>query len=61
MYSAHEREISKEDYEAITSGEKNKYSLFSEAAVMGYGLIAYEPFERDGKYFIPFSMADSCD
>lgn len=60
-YRTHEREITKEEYEKIKNREMNKYNLFSESAVMGYGLIAYEPFERDGKYFISFSMSDCCD
>ena len=61
MYSEHEREISKEEYEAITSGDKDKYSLWHEAIVFAYSLVAFEPFERDGKYYIPYTMADSCD
>lgn len=61
MYGGHEREISKEEYEAVMSGERSPYSFFDDAAVMGYGLIAHKPFERDGKYILPFDMADSCD
>lgn len=61
MYGYYEREITKEEYEQIESGERNVYSFFSEAAVMGYGLLAHKPFERDGKYYIPYDMSDSCD
>ena len=61
MYGYKEREISKEDYEAINSGKKSTYDFWSDAAVMGYGLVTYMPVERDGKYFIPYYMSDSCD
>ena len=60
-YNRDEKEISKEDYEAIKKGRKNVYDFFSEAAIMGYGLLANGPVERDGKYFIPYYMSDSCD
>ena len=61
MYGYHEREITKEEYEAIRSGKMNRYDLWSETTIMGYGLIAHEPYERDGKYYISFHMSDSCD
>ena len=61
MYGYKEREISKEDFEAIKSGDKSPYDFWSEAAVMGYGLLCHKPVERDGKYFIPYHMSDSCD
>lgn len=61
MYRYNEREISKADYEEIIAGNKSVYDFWSEAAVIGYGLLANEPIERDGKYFIPFHMSDSCD
>lgn len=61
MYGYHEREITKEEFDQIKAKERSVYSFFSEASVMGYGLLAYQPFERDGKYFIPFNMSDSCD
>ena len=61
MYGSYEKEITKEEFEKIKAGELNKYSFFTEAQVIGYGLIASQPFEREGKYYIPYSMSNSCD
>lgn len=61
MYRSSEREINKEEYEEIIAGNKSVYDFWDDAAVMGYGLIAYKPYEKGGRYFIPYSMADSCD
>lgn len=61
MYGYKEREITKEEFEEIEEGKRSVYSFFSEAAVMGYGLLAYKPIERDGKYYIPYDISDSCD
>lgn len=61
MYNYHDKEITKEDYEKINSGEKNVYDFFSDAAVMGYGLSAHQPYEKEGRYFIPYYMGSSCD
>lgn len=61
MYGYYEREITKEDYEAIKNKEKSVYDFFSEAEVCGYGASAYQPVEKDGKYIIPFNMSNSCD
>ena len=60
-YGYYEREITKEDYDAINAGEKSVYDFFSEAERMGYGALAYKPKEKDGKYIIPFNMSNSCD
>lgn len=61
MYGNHKKEISKENYEAIKAGEKSVYDFFSEAAVIGYGCVAFEPFEKEGKFYIPYNMSNSCD
>ena len=61
MYGYYEREISKADYDAIKNKEKSVYDFFSVAEKAGYGALAYEPKEKDGKYIIPFNMSDSCD
>lgn len=55
------REISKEDYEAITSGAKKLHEFFSEAELVGYGAIPRKPYEKDGKYYIPYGISTSCD
>ena len=61
MYGFNNREITKEEYEAIIAGEKNVYDFWDDAAVMGYGLIAHQPYKDGGKYYIPYHMSDSCD
>ena len=61
MYGSYEREITKEEYEAIKAKEKNVYDFFSNAEVMGYGALPHKPIEKDGKYYIPYDMSDSCD
>lgn len=61
MYGYYEREITKEDFDAIMDGEKDVYDFFSEAECAGYGALAFKPVEKDGKYIIPFNMSDSCD
>ena len=61
MYGYYEREITKEDYEAIQKGEKSVYDFFSTAEVCGYGALPFRPKEQDGKYIIPYNMSDSCD
>ena len=59
--SGKRRPISKEDYEAIKAGEKDVYDFFNEWEVMGYGAIPSQPVEKDGEYYIPYGMSDSCD
>ena len=56
-----DREISKEDYDAINAGEKKKSDFFSEAELVGYGAIPQKPVEKDGKYYIPYGISSSCD
>ena len=61
MYGYYEREITKEDYEAIKNGVKKSEDFFNTAELAGYGALPYQPIEKDGKYIIPFNMSDSCD
>lgn len=61
MYGYYEREITKEDFEALQKGKKSVYDFFTTAEVCGYGAIPFRPTEKDGKYIIPFNMSDSCD
>lgn len=61
MYGTREREITKEDYDAVKAGEKSLYSFFSDADIMGYGALPHNVFERDGKYYLSYSISDSCD
>ena len=61
MWINRNKEISKEEYEAIKAGEKDVYDFFSEAAIVGYGAIPSNPVEKDGKYYIPYGISSSCD
>lgn len=55
------REITKEDYEAIQNGEKEKRDFFDECELNGYGAIPKDVYEYEGKYFIDYGISDSCD
>lgn len=61
MYGYYEKEITKEDYEAIKAGKKHESDFFTQAQIWGYGASPHQAVERDGKYIIPFNMSDSCD
>ena len=54
-------EITKDQYERYQKGELKKSELFSEAAIMGYGVYMGAPYEDNGKYFLNYSMGSSCD
>ena len=56
-----DKEISKEDFESIKAGEKTPRDFFNEAEICGYGVIAYKPYEKDGRYYIPYGTSTSCD
>ena len=56
-----EREITEEDYKAILEKRKTPDVFFSEWEIAGYGAIPRMPYEKDGKYFIPYGISDSCD
>ena len=55
------RELTKDQYDRYQKGELKKSELFSEAAIMGYGVYLGVPYEEDGKYFVNYSMGSSCD
>ena len=61
MWMQEKREISKEDFEAINAGKKSVKDFFNEAEICGYGAIPRQPYEKDGQYFIPYGISDSCD
>ena len=61
MWHERTKEITKEDYEAIRNGEKETRDFFSIAEIAGYGAIPGEPYEKDGKYILPYGISDSCD
>ena len=55
------RELTKEQWERYQKNELKASELFSEAAIMGYGVYLGRAFEHNGKYFIRCSMGSSCD
>ena len=53
------REITKEEYEKAKN--QSPYTLISDSIIMGYGCYGATVYEQDGKYYLRFSMGDSCD
>lgn len=56
-----EREISKEDYQAIKGDRKQEEDFFTEAEIYGYGATPLDTYEKNGKYYIYYGISDSCD
>lgn len=54
------REITKEQYENATIRHDAK-GIFTDSEVMGYGVYGEKFYEKDGKYFVDFTMGNSCD
>lgn len=61
MYGMTQREITKEQHDKCKSGEMPMWQLFSDAERMGYGALPHCVFEKDGKYYVSYSISDSCD
>ena len=61
MYGMTQREITKEQYDKIVAKEMSMSELFSVAERCGYGALAHSVFEKDGKYYVSYSISDSCD
>lgn len=62
MTMVHEkREITKDQYDRYFKGELDKSELHSEAEIYGYGVYWGNPYEKDGKYYMPYYMGDSCE
>ena len=55
------KEITKDEYDALNTGAKKLDDFFSEADIAGYGAIPGQPYEKDGKYYIPYGISTSCD
>ena len=56
-----EREITKEDYDAIKARKKGVNEFFNDSELIGYGAIPSSPVEKNGKYYIPYGISTSCD
>lgn len=61
MWLHKEREINKENYDAIQSGKKSMEDFFNSCELCGYGATPMHTYERDGKYYIYYGISDSCD
>lgn len=60
------REITKEQYErAIQNGghiaEEDKSDVFSCSEIWGYGVYGNRVVEDDGKYYVDYSIGETCD
>ena len=56
----YKKELTQEQWERYWRGELQKSELHSEADI-GRGVYWGRPYEKDGKYFLPYSMGNSCD
>ena len=66
MTSTTKYEIPKEIYNRAVENrgfvtEEDKESVWSVAQLYGYGVYSGHVYEENGKYYVPFSMGDSCD
>ena len=55
------KEITKEDYDSIKEQKKKICDFFTIDQLAGYGAIPGQPYEKDGKYYIPYGISTSCD
>lgn len=60
------REISAEQYErAKAKGgyltKEDREAVFSPSELYGYGVYGGDVIERDGKYYVRFSLGSTCD
>lgn len=60
------REISKEVYERAKANngyltKEDEIELFDPAILYGYGLYGTHAYEKDGKYWLDYSVGSSCD
>ena len=64
--TSYKRTITKEIYERAVANHDHIASedydkVFSESERYGYGVYGTYVFEKDGEYFVRFSLGDSCD
>lgn len=58
------REITAEQYARAKNGyltEKDRETVFSPSELYGYGVYGGDVIERDGKYYVRFSLGSTCD
>ena len=66
MTKYYEREISKDIYERAMKhngyvAKEDKDSVWDMAELHGYGVYDSRVSQRDGKYYVTFTMGSSCD
>lgn len=54
------RELTPEQYRNVID-KHDTSGIFTAQEVMGYGVYCERYFQEDGKYFVEFSLGDSCD
>lgn len=58
------REISAEQYARAKNGyltKEDREVVFSPSELYGYGVYGGDVIERDGKYYVRFSLGSTCD
>ena len=58
------RKITAEQYERAKNGyltEEDREAVFSPSELYGYGVYGGDVIERDGKYYVRYSLGSTCD
>lgn len=58
------REITAEQYARAKNGyltKEDREMVFSPSELYGYGVYGGDVIERDGKYYVRFSLGSTCD
>ena len=58
------REITAEQYARAKNGyltKEDREAAFSPSELYGYGVYGGDVIERDGKYYVRFSLGSTCD
>ena len=58
------REITAEQYTRAKNGyltKEDREAVFSPSELYGYGVYGGDVIERDGKYYVRFSLGSTCD
>ena len=58
------REITAEQYARAKNGyltKEDRKAVFSPSELYGYGVYGGDVIERDGKYYVRFSLGSTCD
>ena len=62
----YERQITQEQYERARQNfgyitKADEEAVFTDSERYGYGVYGNHVFERDGQYFVSFSLGSTCD